>query len=256
VTRSAPIARALLLAAIAALVGACSARPLHRDSDGGAGGSGLTGAGGGTFTPTRKVDMLFVIDDSAETTRLQTTFLANFPTFLTALRSLPGDPPDMHIAVVSSDLGAGDGSIAPCNATGGDKAIFQHTARGTCTSTGLAPGATFIADNGEVTNYTGNLVDVFACIAALGESGCGFEHQLAAAASARHGTVARDDALVQGVRPVLGRSRRPHVPVGERLRLQQTVPFGLRRELRTIAGPARAAPLPGALKSISAAPVI
>ena len=29
-------------------------------------------------------------------------------------------------------------------------------------------------------NYTGNLEDVFTCIAALGESGCGFEHQFAA----------------------------------------------------------------------------
>jgi hypothetical protein len=142
--------------------------------------AGLSGAGGGTFTPTRKVDMLFVVDDSSETRRLQTIFLYNFPVFLTTLRSLPGDPPDLHIAVVSSDLGAGDGSIAGCNATGGDQGIFQHAARGTCTSTGLAPGATYIADNGEGKNYTGNLTDVFACIAALGETGCGFEHQLAA----------------------------------------------------------------------------
>jgi len=178
---------------LAALAGACSARPLHGEADGGgsglgragAGGTiGLAGAGGGTFTPTRKVDMLFLVDDSSETTRLQTTFLNNFPVFLTTLRGLSGPPADLHIAVVSSDLGAGDGSIGGCNAAGGDQGIFRHTARGACTSTGLTPGATFIADNGAVANYTGNLVDVFDCIAALGENGCGFEHQLAAVARA------------------------------------------------------------------------
>jgi hypothetical protein len=200
VTRSAPASRGALLAAIAALAGACSARQPHPNTDasGGGGGislagaggmaglagagdmAGLAGTGGGTFTPTRKVDMLFVVDNSSETIRLQASLLNNFPVFLTSLQGLSGAPPDMHIAVVSSDLGAGDGSIAGCNATGGDKGIFQHTPRGRCTSTGLAPGATFIADNGEVTNYTGNLVDVFDCIAPLGEQGCGFEHQLAA----------------------------------------------------------------------------
>ena len=50
----------------------------------------------------------------------------------------------------------------------------------TCTATGLAPGATYISDIGGVRNYTGNLADVFTCIAALGETGCGFEHQFAA----------------------------------------------------------------------------
>ncbi|HEY7371898.1 MAG TPA: hypothetical protein VIF57_06940 [Polyangia bacterium] len=198
--RSSPVSRGVLLAALAALAGACGARPLHHETDanGGAGGiglagtggpaglagaggaDGLTGAGGGTFTPARKVDMLFVVDDSSETLRLQKNLLNNFPVFLTTLRGLSGTPPDMHIAVVSSDLGAGDGSIGHCDATGGDQGIFQHTARGTCTSTGLAAGATYIADNGAVSNYTGNLADVFACIAALGENGCGFEHQLAA----------------------------------------------------------------------------
>ncbi len=45
-------------------------------------------------------------------------------------------------------MGAGDGSIAGCDATGGKNGIFQYTARGTCTSTGLDAGATYIADAG------------------------------------------------------------------------------------------------------------
>ena len=69
---------------------------------------------------------------------------------------------------------------AGCDSTGGKNGIFQYIARGTCTATGLDPGATYISDSGTVRNYTGSLTDVFACIAALGESGCGFEQPLAA----------------------------------------------------------------------------
>ena len=76
-------------------------------------------------------------------------------------------------------MGAGDGSIAGCDATGGKNGIFQYAARGSCTTTGLDPGATFISDVDGVKNYTGNREDVFGCIAALGESGCGFEHPFA-----------------------------------------------------------------------------
>jgi hypothetical protein len=88
--------------------------------------------------------------------------------------------PNVHIGVVSSDMGAGDGSISSCNSTGGRRGIFQFAPRGHCTTSGLAPGATFISNIGGVKNYSGALPDVFTCIAALGEQGCGFEHQFAA----------------------------------------------------------------------------
>ena len=170
-------------AAAVALAAGCGRLPLDQDVDGGGGGTGgpgLGGAGGRTFTPTRKVDMLFVIDDSSELRLQQDNLIRNFPTFLNTLQSASQGLPDLRIAVVSTDMGAGDGSIASCDSTGGKNGIFQYTARGTCTSTGLAAGATYIADSGSVRNYTGNVTDVFACIAALGEQGCGFEHQFAA----------------------------------------------------------------------------
>ena len=149
---------------------------------GGTGGGG-TGAGfGRTFfqTLSRDVDILFLIDDSSSMSLAQRKLFADFPTFVTTLRNLPGGLPNVHIGVVSSDMGAGDGSVASCDATGGKHGIFQYTARGTCTTTNLASGATFISDVDGVKNYSGALEDVFKCIAALGESGCGFEHQLAA----------------------------------------------------------------------------
>ena len=88
--------------------------------------------------------------------------------------------PTCTSAVISQDMGAGDGSIAGCDTTGGKQGIFQYTARGTCTATNLDPGATYIADIAGVRNYTGDAADVFKCIAALGEAGCGFESQFAA----------------------------------------------------------------------------
>jgi hypothetical protein len=181
------VTKPLLAFAVVLTAGAaagCDARSLDVKTTGAGGGGGSIGIGGGavdsgTYVPTRKVDMLFVIDDSSEMRLSQNTFISNFPVFMQRLMDPPG-PPDLHIAVISTDMGAGDGSIAGCDATGGQNGIFQYTPRGTCSTSGLAPGATFIADDGTNRNYTGNISDVFSCIAALGESGCGFEHQLAA----------------------------------------------------------------------------
>jgi hypothetical protein len=177
--------RLLALAWIAtvALAAGCGGRPVHADASAGIGGGAGQAGAGGTFTPTRKIDMLFVIDDSGSTRLMQDNLLRNFPVFVNRLSEPPGLP-DLRIAVVSTDLGAGDGSVPSCDATGGRNGIFHYTARGTCTSTGLDPGATYIADDGVVRNHTGNLADVFTCIGALGNSGCGFSHALAAAARA------------------------------------------------------------------------
>jgi len=172
-----------VLAVAVATAAGCGGRPLATDAGGGAGGSGGSTGSGGTFVPTRKVDMLFVIDDSSSVRLMQDNLNRNFPTFINRLMDPPGLP-DLHIAVVTSDMGAGDGSIASCNSTGGKNGIFQYTPRGSCTTTGLAPGATWLADDGTTKNFTGNLPDVFTCISAVGESGCGFEQELAAATRA------------------------------------------------------------------------
>jgi hypothetical protein len=128
----------------------------------------------------RNVDLLFLIDDSSSMRLSQANLERNFPALMTALKNLPGGLPNIHIGVISSDMGAGDGSVASCDSSGGKHGIFQYTARGLCPATNLAPGATYISDVEGVRNYTGSLEDVFTCIAALGESGCGFERPFAA----------------------------------------------------------------------------
>jgi hypothetical protein len=135
-------------------------------------------------TINRNVDMLFLVDDSSSMRLSQDNLRRNFPTFMTTLQNTPQGLPNIHVAVVSSDMGAGDGSVGGCDPTGGKRGIFQYTAKTpppgqpTCT-VNLNPDATFISDIAGVRNYTGALEDTFSCMAALWESGCGFEQQFA-----------------------------------------------------------------------------
>jgi hypothetical protein len=49
----------------------------------------------------------------------------------------------------------------------------------TCTKAALTPGQNFIIAGPGGNNFTGDLADMFSCIAPLGSFGCGFEHQFA-----------------------------------------------------------------------------
>jgi hypothetical protein len=193
-----------LAAALLAIAGCGGTSGLRPDAagggaggSGGGGGNGGNGATGGSGAATtggvdiarefsvqldrqREVDVLFLVDDSSLMLAAQATLRLGFARFMAALRAVPGGLPNLHIAVISSDMGAGDGSISGCSSTGGKNGVFQYMPRGTCTSTGLQTGATYISDAGSVKNYTGNIEDVFGCIAALGETGCGFEQPFAA----------------------------------------------------------------------------
>ena len=140
----------------------------------------------------KALDVLFMVDDSSSMTQMQQTLAAGFTAFTGVIDALPGGTPDLHIGVVSSDMGAGDGSsIQGCSVGGtGDGGRLQSAPRGACTDTTLAPGANYIAlgldpvTGNRVANYgASSLADVFGCIALLGAQGCGFEHQLS---SVRH----------------------------------------------------------------------
>jgi MYXO-CTERM domain-containing protein len=84
--------------------------------------------------------------------------------------------------VVSSDLGApGDSTSVTCT-TSGDQGLFRLSP--SCASSTLEGNATYISNVGGTANYTGNLADVLACITPLGDTGCGFGHQLGSIARA------------------------------------------------------------------------
>jgi hypothetical protein len=131
------------------------------------------------------VDILFMIDNSSEMTSMQQKLVPQLAPFLHQLESLPNGLPDIHVAVVSSDMGAPGDSTASLGCTAaGDQGTFQTTPRGSCTTSTLADGAAFVSNVGGVANYMGTLDDVLSCIVPLGSNGCGFEHQLAAVARA------------------------------------------------------------------------
>lgn len=138
--------------------------------------------------PNRDLDLLFVVDNSGSMADQQAALAASFPRMIDVLGELD-ELPNLHIGVVTSDLGTSglDGSPpAPavgqpgagvCSATG-DDGVLQHA---------NAPelAGSFIVDaddgaGGRMRNYTGELRDVFAHIATVGETGCGFEQHLAA----------------------------------------------------------------------------
>ena len=137
-----------------------------------------------TATVTQKInnniDILFMIDNSSSMTSMQQKLLAQLPTFIQVLQMLPNGLPNVHIAVVSSDMGApGDSTNSISCTTYGDDGAFQSAPRGSCTSTTLSNGSNFISDVDGMTNFTDPIEKVFQCIGLLGATGCGFEHQLA-----------------------------------------------------------------------------
>jgi hypothetical protein len=136
------------------------------------------------------LDLLFMVDDSSNMNQVQDNLAINFPVFVNILESLPVRP-DLHLAVVTSDMGAGafTASVPGCMAP--DLGNFVSTPRApadptACATNRLNSGEHFIIDahGGTQKNYTGDLAPTFGCLAQVGSSGCGFEHQLAAVRAA------------------------------------------------------------------------
>jgi hypothetical protein len=160
-------------------------------------------------TPERSLDLLFVIDDSPGMIEAQLNLRAGLPGFFDRLADAPGGLPDLHIGVVSTDMGtkaSGSGMPAP---------PIGQIGQGGCSSFGkggaLQVGTAQINDRfvtdvaqaggGRMTNYTGTLPQVVEQMVALGGGGCGFEQPLAAMRAALKGQAAntgflREDAML------------------------------------------------------------
>lgn len=158
------------------------------------------------------VDVLFMVDDSSSMRGFQEQVARGFDAFLTTIDAAFGGNADLHIGVVSADMGAGDGSISGCMTTtvrgaggaaggggnefrveGSDDGRLQATPRGPCTATTLASGQNFIALSTDpvtgqrVSNFSAaSASDVFSCIAVMGDEGCGFERPFSSVQRALH----------------------------------------------------------------------
>jgi hypothetical protein len=135
----------------------------------------------------KDIDILFVIDNSNSMAEEQQNLSQNFPKLIEALRSqsLGNKIPNVHIGVITSDLGAGDYGLPSCEQAGGDRGKLQAQPRiAGCTP----PSQSFISYEDGVTNIESATSDpieqvkeAFRCIAEVGTGGCGFEQQLQAA---------------------------------------------------------------------------
>jgi hypothetical protein len=127
------------------------------------------------------VDVLFVLDDGTNDTTQR--FVDAFPAFIDELAALPDGLPNLHVGVVTSDLGtlgAEDSQPGP--------AIAGCSERGTSgdLQTSDQVQGTFISDIGSpdgtrMRNYAGTLAQAFTSIARVGAGGCGFGQHLSAA---------------------------------------------------------------------------
>ena len=148
-------------------------------------------------SPWHQFDILFLIDNSPSMTTKQTVLARNFSRVIQALQVLPGGLPDVHIGVVSSDMGAGTQPAGSNWRFLGDRGLLwgndpapgaiATVAGGAANGCGLDPGARWIEDverldgSGRERNYTGELADVFSCLAsAVGVNGSPYPHLLQA----------------------------------------------------------------------------
>jgi hypothetical protein len=127
----------------------------------------------------RNLDLLFVIDNSGSMSQEQAGLATNFPKFTQVLSQIQGGLPDIHLGVVSSNMGP-TAAVSNCSPPGDAGHLLQGPPGGTCP---LNAGAKFISDiagagGARTQNYTGSLDDVFKCMATLGTSGCGLEAHL------------------------------------------------------------------------------
>jgi hypothetical protein len=139
------------------------------------------------LAPEKDVDLLFVIDNSNSMERNQANLARNFPKLIDGLRTskLGGAIPNVHIGVVSSDLGAGNYSLPSCEVVNGDGGRLQNRPRRPGCVPPRDPWISYVDGQTNVPSATKDPVEqvkeAFQCIAELGVGGCGFEHQLEAA---------------------------------------------------------------------------
>lgn len=170
-----------------------------------------------------KVDILFSVDNSGSMAEEQNSLKEQFPKMITVLttgmRSANDPNPfppakDLHLAVVSSDMGAiGQVNVQGCDMNGGDDGRLQNIPRGTIGCQASYPAFLAYVSGRDTPQQ---IATDFACIAELGTGGCGYEQQMEAPFKAlwpsvyadEHGNVVKDNPYTfLGVTPqqMLGR---------------------------------------------------
>jgi len=149
--------------------------------------------------PIEDLDILFVIDTSGSMLDNQRALIASAEESLFGQLALEvGGMPSIHLAVVSTDVGAGPFNISGCIGHGDDG---QFRMGGSdmvdCGVDGWFLTDVRDDDGSRITNYQGTLGETFACMAALGTNGCGFEQPFEAARRALDGSHPENDGFLR-----------------------------------------------------------
>jgi hypothetical protein len=124
--------------------------------------------------PNPQLDVLFVIDNSGGMLPKQAALVASIPAFAGALEGVAAD---LHVGVVTSDMGTLDVPIGdPACGDSDEGRLVKGNPDLTLQCAEIA--GSFLRAGGEP-NYTGALGDALACMLAVGSQGCGFEAPLA-----------------------------------------------------------------------------
>jgi len=124
---------------------------------------------------TGGADILVVVDNSNAMTEEQATLVDSFLTFATELMEpTTGSDPitDMHIGVVTTDVGIGPEAVTTTCTEEGDGGVLQHDPSPSVS--GCDPAYPVYLETGSSSLPADVALD-FECIATLGTDGCGFE---------------------------------------------------------------------------------
>lgn len=183
----------------AAMLSGCGSFSRGGPDDGAPDAAGGDAASNGSSVPlavqdmqlavNRDLDVLFLVDDSFAMTDKQDNLAAAIPQFLAALTAGQDELPNLHAAVITSDLGtqgADDAAPGPAIGTIGRGGCRNRGKAGVMQRFG-ASGVTgpFLSDVADASgtrtrNYTGELAATLASMVKAGALGCGFEQPLEA----------------------------------------------------------------------------
>ncbi len=129
----------------------------------------------------RKLDVLFVVDNSPAMAAHEATWRENQRAMMDVLSTIEGGLPNIHIGVVTTDLGArGHDGVEGTDAAGCTASGDRGELRTSANVQGRFIADSPIADGMRLRNFTGSLGDAFASIANVGTQGCAYVQPLEA----------------------------------------------------------------------------
>src|SRR5262249_42786113 len=185
-----PRLRRLLPALVMAAIGCVDQVYVGPPEDPGLGPSHVPPPDGRPPRSIFQLDLLFVIADSPSMAPVQQHVVQSFPYFLQELRQPLGALPDLHIGILTGNMGAGAYTpvVPGCERPDGGNLVAQARAATDvlCETARIQGSAQFleVLGDGSWGNFAGRLSDAFRCLAAVGTAGCPFQQPLFAVEAA------------------------------------------------------------------------